>query len=106
MSLSDRLAAAAADREAGRAGVGLHTGLKSPPSPPARELSIILGAHVPVTAVEPDPNADPDAICPTCARTGELGVVDLHRRTSDWTCSACGTMWRLTMPPHPSSLVR
>jgi hypothetical protein len=103
MSLSERLAAAAKDRTSANEA---EWGLKSPPSAPARELTIILGAHVPVSAVEPDPEADPDAICPTCGRTGELGVVDLHRRTSDWSCDVCGAMWRLVMPPHPSSASR
>jgi hypothetical protein len=108
MTLSDRLAAAAKERSNGTTGATdvANRGVKSPSAIQGRDLTIVIGAHVPISAVEPDPAAEPDAVCPTCGRTGELGVVDLHRRTSDWTCSSCGTMWRLTMPPNPSSSFR
>lgn len=93
MSLSDRLARAAQQRE------GVPTvdprSLLAPPPEARRERSIILDAHVPVAAVEPDPDAEPGSVCPTCGRTGELGMVDLHRHTSDWSCLACGTLWRV-----------
>lgn len=59
---------------------------------------MVVSAHVPVVAVEPDPSADPDAVCPTCGRTGEVGLVDLGRQTTDWSCDACGTLWRVASP--------
>lgn len=104
MSLSDRLARAARQRE------GLPVvdpgSLLAPPRQPLRELTIILGAHVPVAAVEPDPDADADSVCPTCGRTGELGIVDLGRQTTDWSCMACGTLWRVTLPTSGSPHLR
>ena len=96
MSLSDRLAQAARQRE-GVPTVDPRSLLR--PSPLARrELTVVLDAHIPVAAVEPDPDADASSVCPTCGRTGELGIVDLHRHTSDWSCLACGTMWRVETP--------
>lgn len=94
MSLSDRLASAARQRE----GVVDFETMLAPVKTTDREVSIILSAYIPVATVEPDPTAEPDSICPTCNRTGELGVIDLHRHTSDWSCMACGAMWRVTVP--------
>jgi hypothetical protein len=96
MSLSDRL------HEAARQRAGLPTSDAGPmlAEPPVarRELTVILGAHIPVATVEPDPEADADAVCPSCGRTGELGILDLGRQTTDWSCIACGTLWRITTP--------
>lgn len=61
----------------------------------------MIRAHIPVAAVEPDPEAEPASVCPTCGRVGELGVLDVHRRHADWTCIACGTMWRVSLPAAP-----
>lgn len=99
MSLSDRL------HEAARQRAGLsaaHDGpLLAPPRVTAREVTVILGAHMPVATVDPDPDAEADAVCPSCGRTGELGILDLARQTTDWSCVACGTLWRITMPVTP-----
>ena len=96
MSLSDRLADAARER------AGLPTvpagALLAEPRRPRSERTIVVGAHIPVAAVEPDPEAEADSICPSCGRTGELGILDLGRQTADWTCVACGTLWRIVMP--------
>ena len=103
MTLSDRLAQAARERE-GLPRVPVTDLLAPPKTGPERELSVVLGAHIPVATVDPDPAADPDAVCPTCGRTGELGIVDLGRQTTDWTCVACGTLWRITLPVPPQRL--
>lgn len=103
MSLSDRLAAAA--RERGNLD-GERTAIAVEPTPDPPRVQVILSASRPATAVEPDPNAAPDAICPTCGRTGVLGVVDLPRRTADWACDHCGSMWRVMLPaPAPGELL-
>jgi len=95
MSLSDRLADAARQR------AGIPTvdpgSLLAEPRRPVRDLTVILGAHIPVATVEPDPEADADSVCPSCGRTGELGILDLGRQTTDWSCVACGTLWRISM---------
>jgi len=94
MTLSDRLAAAAKAREAeepAQAGGSARSGTSTAT---AERVQVILAASQPVVAVKPDPAAAPDAVCPTCGRTGELGLVDLARRTADWSCESCGTMWR------------
>lgn len=111
MSLSDRLARAAAERaraqEAGttveqiRRQQPIETSLLPPAPVPAP--TIIIAGSTTLVAVDPDPHADPRSVCPTCGRTGELGLVDLPGRTSDWSCMACGTMWRLKLPPQPDS---
>lgn len=69
--------------------------------PPDRRRIIAAATH-PAAAIEPDLGAAPDSICPTCGRTGELGLVDLPGRTADWTCGACGTMWQVGLdePAH------
>lgn len=97
MSLSERLAAAARARG---------EDVPLPPPPPAPEPEpepdprlIVMRPFTPATAVEPDPDADLESTCPTCGRRGEVAVVDLARRTTDWACDVCGTMWRVTMPP-------
>jgi hypothetical protein len=110
MSLSDRLALAAAERaQAKQAGTSVEDlrrrqafmqpeTVAPPPLPSAP--NIIIAGSTTVAAVEPDLAADPRAICPTCSRTGSLGIVDLPGRTADWACDACGTMWRLPLPEH------
>lgn len=108
MSLSDRLAAAAAARaRAEQAGTTVQQlealevlapaafGLAEPAAA-ARRTILITGSDL-VPPVPPDPSADPNTICPTCNRTGEVGVVDLPGRTSDYSCSTCGTMWRVNL---------
>jgi hypothetical protein len=95
MSLSERLADAARQRAGGPAadpGTLLARRRQT-----TRELTVVLGAHIPVAAVEPDPEAEADSICPSCGRTGQLGILDLGRQTSDWTCVACGTLWRVAV---------
>jgi hypothetical protein len=96
MTLSDRLAEAAQQR------AGVRTvapgSLLAEPRRADRELTVILGAHIPVATVEPDPEAERDSVCPSCGRTGELGILDLGRQTTDWSCLACGTLWRVAMP--------
>ena len=103
MSLSDRLAAAA--RARGDVG-GERTATAVEPPADASRVQLILSASRPAATVEPDPTAAPDAICPTCSRTGVLGVVDLPRRTADWACDHCGSMWRVMLPaPAPGELL-
>lgn len=108
MSLSDRLAAAAAARaraeEAGTTVEQLEAlqllapaAFGLPDGPVAVPRTILITGSDLVPPVPPDANADPNAICPTCNRTGDLGVVDLPGRTSDYSCSTCGTMWRVTL---------
>ena len=70
---------------------------------PADPRRIVVAATKPTTAVTPDRRATPESICPTCGRTGELGVVDLPGRTADWTCRACGTMWQVGLDSSVSS---
>ena len=107
MTLSDRLADAARRRAGLPVASDADPGsLLARPVRPEREVAIVLGAHIPVATVEPDPEADADAVCPTCSRTGELGVVDLARRTSDWSCMACGTLWRITLPASAAQYLR
>jgi hypothetical protein len=114
MSLSDRLAAAAEARaraeEAGTTVQHLEVlavlapetfGLADPPVATTPRTILITGSDL-VPPVSPDPGADPHAICPTCNRTGDIGVVDLPGRTSDWSCGACGTMWRVNLEKAPS----
>jgi hypothetical protein len=97
MSLTERLAAAARER-------GEAAPLPPPPPPepeppePVDVRSVIVGPSQPVTAVEPGPDADPEAVCPTCGRTGTIAIVDLARRATDWACDGCATMWRVAMP--------
>jgi hypothetical protein len=67
------------------------------------DARILITGSTTVAAVTPDPSADPRAVCPTCGRTGEVGMVDLPGRTSDWSCGACGTMWRLPLPDVPAN---
>ena len=99
MTLSDRLAAAAKAR-------GEVVAVRRPPveperapapvdEPPVDRRRIVVAATKPATAVAPELGAAPDSICPTCGRTGELGVIDLPGRTADWTCTACGTLWQV-----------
>ena len=108
MSLSDRLAAAAEARaRAEQAGTTVQQlealevlapaafGLAEPATAAPRTI-LITGSDL-VPPVPPDPSADPNTVCPTCNRTGEVGVVDLPGRTSDYSCSTCGTMWRVTL---------
>ena len=101
MTLSDRLAAAAKAR-------GEVVAVRRQPVEPAIEPEpvvaepverrrIVVAATKPATAVEPELGAAPDSVCPTCGRTGELGVIDLPGRTADWTCTACGTLWQVTL---------
>lgn len=101
MSLSDRLAAAAKAR-GGADAAPTTTPSSSRPATTTmgtvERMQVILSSSQPVVAVTPDPAAAPDAICPTCGRTGELGLVDLARRTADWSCATCGTMWRANLP--------
>jgi hypothetical protein len=98
-TLSDRLAAAARARGevvAVRRAPVEEVALEPVPEPePADPRRIVVAATTPATAVTPDRRAAPDAICPTCGRTGDLGVIDLPGRTADWTCNACGTMWQV-----------
>lgn len=110
MSLSERLAAAAEARaraeQAGTTVEQLHQlGLRVPPvdlrladpePEPATRTILISGSDL-VAPVTPEPGADPNAICPTCHRTGQVGVVDLPGRTTDYSCAACGTMWRVNL---------
>jgi hypothetical protein len=63
---------------------------------PANQTILITGSDL-VPHVTPDPLADPNTICPTCGHTGDLGVVDLPGRTSDYSCATCGTMWRVNL---------
>jgi hypothetical protein len=97
VTLSDRLAAAA--RARGEIIVVRRPVVEDVPAPAAEEpvdrRRIIAAATHPATAIDPDLGAAPDSICPTCGRTGELGLVDLPGRTADWTCGACGTMWQV-----------
>lgn len=95
MSLSDRLARAARERDGGRTEPSAQ---RRSPAADEHQRTIILEAHIPAAAVEPDPAADPNAVCPTCGRTGELGIVDLARQTTDWSCLVCGTLWRVRQP--------
>jgi len=111
MSLSDRLAHAAAERaQAQQAGTTVEDlrlrqaflqepGSVLPPTP--LTPNIIIAGSTTVAAVDPDLAADPRSICPTCSRTGTLGIVDLPGRTADWACDACGTMWRVPLPEQP-----
>ena len=114
MSLSDRLAAAAEARaRAEQAGTTVEHlellgvlspnsfGLAEPAAAAAPRNVLITGSDL-VPPVTPDPRADPNSICPTCSRTGDVGVVDLPGRTSDWSCGACGTMWRVNLEQAPS----
>lgn len=104
MNLTDRLAAAARARgETARARpVTTEADTAADPDVAApvddTRVQIVMGASTPVAAVPPDPAAAPDAVCPTCGRTGEIGIVDMARRTADWSCAGCGTMWRIRMP--------
>ena len=113
MSLSDRLAAAAEARaRAEQAGTTVEHlemlgvlapmpyALAGPPEGAPRTI-LITGSDL-LPPVTPDPSADPNSICPTCSRTGDVGLVDLPGRTSDWSCGACGTMWRVTLEQAPS----
>lgn len=98
MSLSDRLADAAKQRHGGA------TALRAAPSRTESATSttavqVILAPSKPAVAVDPDPAVPASAVCPTCGRTGEPGTVDLARRTTDWSCDACSSMWRSHMPP-------
>jgi hypothetical protein len=94
MTLSERLARAARQREGVQASTS-SSRLAPPRQGLGRDKTVIVGAHVPVAAVEPDPSANADAVCPTCGRTGEVGLVDLGRQTTDWSCTACRTLWRV-----------
>jgi hypothetical protein len=114
MSLSERLAMAAAERAKAReAGTSVEAlrqsgGLRREEAATALPLApvIIIAGSTTVAAVEPDPAADPRSVCPTCGRTGEIGIVDLPGRTADWACDACGTMWRLPLPDPPTEAPR
>jgi hypothetical protein len=64
-------------------------------------ITIVIRPHIPVAIIDPDPDAEPASVCPTCGRVGELGVLDVHRRNADWSCIACGTMWRVNLPEAP-----
>lgn len=100
MSLSDRLQAAAKVRQDLGRGVPVrHHHRPSGWTRTVDGIEMILSPSRPVKAVEPDPAADPEAICPACGRTGDLGLVDLARRTASWACEACGAMWRAALPP-------
>ena len=109
MTLSDRLAAAAKAR-------GEVVAVRTKPveaeavAPPVEEevverRRVVVAATHPATAVEPELGAAPDSICPTCGRTGELGVIDLPGRTADWTCTACGTLWQVGLD-EPANTVQ
>ena len=113
MSLSDRLAAAAEARaRAEQAGTTVEHlelldvlapmpfALTDAPAGAPRTI-LITGSDL-VPPVTPDASADPNSICPTCSRVGDVGIVDLPGRTSDWSCGACGTMWRVTLEQAPS----
>ena len=109
MTLSDRLAAAAKAR--GEV-VAVRKKPVEPPvaAPAAEEVAadrrrIVAAATQPAAAVEPELGAAPDSICPTCGRTGELGVIDLPGRTADWTCTACGTLWQVGLD-EPATTVQ
>lgn len=117
MSLSDRLAAAARQRADGPAAAttsGTATSgttlvdappadaAQEPGAAPAPRRRIVSGPMRRTSAVEPDLAANPDSLCPTCARKGELGVVDLPGRTADWSCMACGTLWQTRLPDPPA----
>ena len=99
MTLSDRLAAAAKARGEVVAVRRRPAEPERPPipvdEPPVDRRRIVVAATKPATAVDPELGAAPDSICPTCGRTGELGVIDLPGRTADWTCTACGTLWQV-----------
>jgi hypothetical protein len=114
MSLSERLAMAAQERaRAAEAGTTVEDLRRlqgafrpAPPDPMSVNQSdarILITGSTTVAAVKPDPGADPRAICPTCGRTGQVGMVDLPGRTSDWSCESCGTMWRLPLPEAPAT---
>jgi hypothetical protein len=96
MTLSERLAAA----ERARAGFSSDdpavavSGTTT--DAPRADVTILLSPQHTVGAVTPDPGVPRHAVCPTCGRTGELGLVDLARRTGDWACETCGTLWRIT----------
>lgn len=98
MSLSDRLAEAAKQRQGGTTALRTAPARTAAPSS-STAVQVILGPSKPAVAVDPDPAVPADAVCPTCGRTGEPGTVDLARRTTDWSCDACGSMWRSHMPP-------
>jgi hypothetical protein len=99
MTLSERLAAAerarsgAANEEARAPVSGLTT---SGPEVLPSDMTVLLAPQNTVAAVTPDPAVPRHAVCPTCGRTGELGLVDLARRTGDWSCDTCGTLWRIS----------
>jgi hypothetical protein len=107
MTLSERLASAAAERaRAKEAGTSVEQLREREASfvaqfrPKAEVLQpkILISGSTTLASVTPDPGADPRSICPTCGRTGDVGVVDLPGRTSDWSCATCGTMWRIPLP--------
>ena len=99
MTLSDRLAAAAKARGEVVAVRRRPAEPEAAPAPveeaPIERRRIVVAATKPATTVDPELGAAPDSICPTCGRTGELGVIDLPGRTADWTCTACGTLWQV-----------
>lgn len=119
MTLSERLAAAARERQTAAEVRGAPAVRPASPSSTASEAvtahqaevegaarvatiprdgqRIIAPASTPVDVVVPDRAAAPTAICPTCGRTGELGMVDLPGRTADWSCLACGTLWQVSL---------
>jgi hypothetical protein len=107
MSLSDRLAAAARARGEVVAVRRVDTDTMAPPAPEPEPVldrrRLLAGPSKTVTAVAANPLAPPDGVCPTCGRTGEIGLVDLPGRTADWTCVACGTLWQVALPPAPES---
>jgi hypothetical protein len=96
MTLSDRLAAAARVRDAVATGQPEPAAPVAPPTPAdlGIEVTIVLPPEGPVAAVPIDLAAAPGSLCPTCARPGQLSLVDLPRQTTDWQCIACGTLWR------------
>lgn len=99
MSLSERLARAAQQRE-GSAVVDRASPVTA--AAPDIEVSVIVAGTTPVAAVEPDPAAEPGSLCPSCSRPGIVGLVDLPRRTTGYNCSACGAMWSVrTLEPLP-----
>ena len=100
MTLSERLAAAERARTAPLA-EEQQGAVITGPAREAREatpsdVTVLLAPQHPVAAVTPDPTVPAHAVCPTCGRTGELGLVDLARRTGDWSCETCGTLWRIS----------
>jgi hypothetical protein len=114
MSLSERLAAAAQERaKAAEAGIDvehlrrIQGAIRPVPDGRAavssRDVQILIAGSTTVAAVAPDLRADPRSLCPTCSRTGVVGMVDLPGRTTDFSCEACGTMWRLSLPEAPAS---